>query len=151
MAINPFLIKVGLKGASAVVSGMKGIGSAVKSVSGSVLKLATSWKTMFGATAFIGTAINESVKFGDQLKEIQTIGGQTADELKELSVSLRDVADDFGQDIGSVAKAQYDIISAGIEGTTNQLNESMYHVYPISTPINYKKDNGKWKREILYP
>ena len=122
MAINPFLIKVGLKGASAVVSGMKGIGSAVKSVSGSVLKLATSWKTMFGATAFIGTAINESVKFGDQLKEIQTIGGQTADELKELSVSLRDVADDFGQDIGSVAKAQYDIISAGIEGTTNQLN-----------------------------
>jgi TP901 family phage tail tape measure protein len=121
MASNSLIIKVGLKGAKTVVSGLKGITRGIGRASGSALKFATSWKTALVGITAIGGALKSASKFADGLREIQTIGGQTETELKSLGKQLRLVSGEFGQKIGDTTKAQYDIISAGISGSVRQM------------------------------
>jgi len=120
MAKNDLLIRLGLKNLKPTINGMKRVAGAVSTVGGTIKRFALNWKTLLGVGGVFTIALRESMKFGKGLNEIQTIGKQTDTELKRLSHSLRDVADDFGLDFADTAKAQYDIISAGIKGASQQ-------------------------------
>lgn len=121
MASN-LIIKVGLKGANKVVGGLKGLATTVGNTTKRIAKFATSWKVAVGAVASIGVPLRMATKFADGLREIQTIGGQTDKELTALGKSIRQVSAEFGQDFSATTKAQYDIISAGIQGSARQLD-----------------------------
>jgi len=122
MAKNDLLIKLGLEGLKPTIRGLKRVAGTVGSVGGAVKRFATNWKVLLGAGGVFGLALRESTRFGRGLNEIQTIGKQTDAQLKVLGKSLRDVADDFGMDFATTAKAQYDIISAGVQGSAKQMD-----------------------------
>lgn len=121
MASNEMLIRVGLKGAKAVQSGLKGITRSVGTSTKAIAKFATNWRTALVGITALGGALRTASRFSDGMREIQTIGKQSSEELKELGSTIRNVSAEFGQDFSATTKAQYDIISAGVQGTERQL------------------------------
>ena len=118
---NEMLIKIGLKGAQGVQAGLKGVAKSVGATTKAVARFATNWRTALVGLGAIGGSLKVAARFSDNLREIQTIGGQFAEELKNLGSTIRNVSAEFGQDFSATAKAQYDIISAGVSGTARQL------------------------------
>jgi len=118
---NELLIKVGLRGARTVQSGLKGLARSVGATTKAVGRFALNWKTALVSVGALAGALKTASKFADGMREIQSIGGQTSDELKTLGNEIRNVSAEFGQDFSATTKAQYDIISAGVKGTENQL------------------------------
>ena len=110
------LIKVGVLGGKQAVrtigkinTGIVNAGRSALSASLSFAKLGAGMGVVFG-----GVALREASKFGDSLREIGTLGSAVSEDMQRLSKELRLTAGEFGQPIGAVAKAQYDIISAGM-------------------------------------
>lgn len=68
-----------------------------------------------GAAAIVGDSVGEFATLDDSVREVGTLlGDVTADQLGDLSASVRDVAKDFGEAGTEVATAFYDSISAGV-------------------------------------
>ena len=114
------LIKIGVAGAKASVKAIGRVSTAITRAGASARASANNI-AKFGSligVAFAGVALKQASQFGDKIREIQTISNGLQNNpggLKDLSKNLRMVAGDFGQPIGAVAKAQYDIISAGVQ------------------------------------
>ena len=116
MASNSMIINIALRGGKTAVKGLKRISSEIGNAGRSAGKGAMAFAkagTMIGV-AVGGVALREASKFGDKLREIGTLGSEVSEDMKRMSKELRLVAGEFGQPIGAVAKAQYDIISAGM-------------------------------------
>ena len=115
MASNSMIINIGIKGAKGAVRGIGKVSGALASA-GKMAGLSALKFAKFGAVAgvaFGGAALRESSRFADNLREIGTLGSAVSEDMARLSKELRLTAGEFGQPIGAVAKAQYDIISAG--------------------------------------
>lgn len=114
MASNSMIINVGVRGAKASVRAIGKVSSSIIRAGNSARKMAMNWKTMLAGFTGVSLAVREASKFGDGLREIGTLGSAVSSDMNRLSKELRLVAGEFGQPIGAVAKAQYDIISAGM-------------------------------------
>lgn len=109
------IINIGIKGAKGAVRGIGKVSGALASA-GKMAGVSALKFAKFGAVAgvaFGGAALRESSRFADNLREIGTLGSEVSEDMARLSKELRLTAGEFGQPIGAVAKAQYDIISAG--------------------------------------
>ena len=116
MASNSMIIHVGVKGAKGAVRQLGKVSGKIASAGKSAVSAGLSFAKMGGllVTAVGGVALREASKFADNLREIGTLGSAVSEDMQRLSKELRLTAGEFGQPIGAVAKAQYDIISAGM-------------------------------------
>lgn len=70
---------------------------------------------------FLETADN-ALAFGKTLQEINSIAPRTAQETLVLKNALLGVSNEFGKDAQTQARAFYNIVSAGVQGTAKQLS-----------------------------
>ena len=122
---SDMIIKLGLKGARGVQAGLKRLRDSVSAVGERAKSLTKIFaKLGVGLGIPLGLALREASKFGDKLREIQTIADPLTFDIKKLGNELRTTAGEFGQDVGKVAKAQYDLVSAGVNNASSALRES---------------------------
>jgi len=98
----------------------KGFGSASRQVKGlerDVQKASRAFKMLSIAAAGIGIkAVNSFAKFDNKVREITTLLGDTAPgDIKKLGNEIKKTATIYGQSLNTMAKARYDIISAGFK------------------------------------
>lgn len=67
-------------------------------------------------------AIGEARTFSKSVAEINSILPKNAKLTEESTASLKELAKQYGSDAQSQAKAFYNIVSAGVQGTSNQLD-----------------------------
>jgi len=114
MASNQMIINVGVRGAKTAVRSIGKVSGAIGRAGISAFKMMTSWRAMLVGFGAVVGAVRQASKFADSLREIGTLGSAVSGDMQRLSKELRLTAGEFGQPIGKVAKAQYDIISAGM-------------------------------------
>ena len=126
MAKGDMIIRLALKGSRGVHAGLKKLGNAVSTLGAKARDVAKAFaKIGVGISIPMALALREASKFGDKLREIQSISKNMSEgEVKALGKELRAVSGAFGQDIGKVAKAQYDLVSAGVNNASSALIES---------------------------
>jgi TP901 family phage tail tape measure protein len=113
------------KGVGDAKKQMRGFEGAIQKVTGVSAQSARALK-QFGAVA-VGTAIAVGVqsvkafaKFEKGMAEVGTLTKFNSKEMRAMSQETLKMARTFGQNIGTLTKARYDIVSAGFKSITEQ-------------------------------
>jgi len=95
--------------------GVKDAEKTIGRLNQAVNQMAFRMKVAGAAAAGVGVlAVREFAQFDRRVREIGTLlGGLTQTQLRELGDEIRQVAIEFGQGFDTMAKARYDIVSAG--------------------------------------
>jgi TP901 family phage tail tape measure protein len=123
--------KDALRTITALEKGIKGFGkTGVKSVSGitsavKVFQGVVGAQVALKALSALGRQFSEgadrALEFGRTIQEINSIAPRTAQETLVLKNALLQVSNEFGSDAQKNARAFYNIVSAGVKGTAQQL------------------------------
>ena len=126
MAVKNVIVKVGLKGAKASLSGLKSVSGGIKSLGTSAVSV-TKKLSLLGV-GLAGVSVKLAGDFQKNLLEIttllkrdtsQSIEDFTNKNLKSLGAELTSVANKSGLALDSLAKAKYDIVSAGFSNASD--------------------------------
>lgn len=95
--------------------GVKDAEKTIKQLNRAVDQMAFRMKVAGAAAVGLGVmAVREFANFDRKVREIGTLlGGLTQDQIKEMGNEIRHTAIEFGQSFDAMAKARYDIVSAG--------------------------------------
>ena len=112
-AENKYTIKVDETGAKRTRKALNGVNSSLSSMATKVIGVSAVY---FGAKGLIRGLTSTTSKAGEFQKGIAEVGtllGQQASELSGMAQGLKGLSVSFGQTLDTLAKAQYDAISAG--------------------------------------
>jgi len=126
---NTKALEAGLKKVESKLKGLEGANkAAASSASALAAKTAQSAKALkqFAAIA-AATALAVGIqsvkafaKFDQGMREVGTLTKFTAKEMRSMSNETKKMAQTFGQNIGKLTKARYDIVSAGFSDIKDQ-------------------------------
>tara|TARA_Y100000592_G_scaffold29057_1_gene46322 strand:+ start:423 stop:2342 length:1920 start_codon:yes stop_codon:yes gene_type:complete len=126
MAVKNVIVKVGLKGARTSLSGLKSVSGGIKSLGTSAVSVTK--KLGLLGVGLAGVSVKLAGDFQKNLLEITTLlkrdTGQSIEDftkknLKSLGAELTSVANTSGLALDSLAKAKYDIVSAGFSNASD--------------------------------
>ena len=126
MAVKNVIVKVGLKGAKTSLSGLKSVSGGIKSLGTSAVSVTK--KLGLLGVGLAGVSVKLAGDFQKNLLEITTLlkrdTGQSIEDftkknLKSLGAELTSVANTSGLALDSLAKAKYDIVSAGFSNASD--------------------------------
>jgi TP901 family phage tail tape measure protein len=113
MAKKSLIIQIAVKGARAATKALKGVGRAVIGVGKAAKNAMFSFKGLAGM-AGMGLAIKAAGDFQKGMLEINTLMPElTKGAMRNMRVELQRLAQETGQAIQPLVKANYDIVSAG--------------------------------------
>lgn len=75
-----------------------------------------------GIATGIGYAVNEAAKFEKSISNISTLTENTPAQMKYIGDRILDISKKIPVAISDMTSGMYDVVSAGITGTANQLN-----------------------------
>ena len=106
------------KGFDGVNRNIKGIDSATKFAGKSLKVMGTG---IAGLAAGMGVALSQYAKFEKRIYNIGTLLGGNREQMKELETGILRLAKSMPVDANELAAGAYDIVSASVKGTANQL------------------------------